>query len=96
MTKISRDDVRHLASLSSLGLKDSEIDSQRLDLERILQFVKQLDELDTEGIEPTYQIGNLSNVFRSDEVEVSNVSRETLLALAPEQAKHQIKVAKVL
>lgn len=96
MTKISRDDVLKLARLSSLQLDEDEVDPLASDIERILGYVEQLDELDTEGVEPAYQVTDLVNVFRDDEVEQSGVTREALLALAPEQQDDHIKVHKVL
>lgn len=95
MTKISRDVVLKLAQLSNIQLVDEEIDGLATDIQSILTYVEQLDELDTEGVEPAYQVTGLSNVYRADEVDQS-VSRETLLKLAPESAAHQIKVPKVL
>lgn len=96
MTQISRNDVQHLAQLSSLHLSDSELDGLQADLSNILQYVEQLGELDTAGIEPTYQVTDLENVWRADQVPDSSVSREQLLALAPETANNQVKVPKVL
>ncbi len=96
MTNISRDDVLKLARLSSLELAEDEIDGLRADIERILAYVEQLDELDTEGVEPAYQVTGLTNVMRDDKVEESPVARQTLLALAPEQQDNHIKVKKVL
>ena len=95
-TAISRDDVLHLAQLSNLQLSDDEIESLQNDLGNILEYVKQLEELDTSGVEPTYQVTDLENVFREDEVVKSDVRREDLIALAPDQAQNQIKVPKVL
>lgn len=96
MTKVSNDDVKHLAALSALALEPDEVDSLRTDIERILGFVEQLGQLDTTGVEPTYQVTGLESVFRTDEVEHSEVSTEQLLALAPDRDGQSIKVPKVL
>lgn len=96
MIQISSDDVRHLAQLSSLLLQDDEIDNLTTDITHILGYVQQLGELDTAGVEPTYQVTDLENVWRSDTVGVSTVSREQLLALSPESIENQVKVPKVL
>jgi aspartyl-tRNA(Asn)/glutamyl-tRNA(Gln) amidotransferase subunit C len=96
MTQISRDDVQHLAQLSSLHLSDSELDGLQSDLSNILQYVQQLAELDTAGIEPTYQVTDLENVWRDDQVVDYQITREQLLELAPEAANNQVKVPKVL
>jgi aspartyl-tRNA(Asn)/glutamyl-tRNA(Gln) amidotransferase subunit C len=96
MTQISRNDVQHLAQLSSLHLSDGELDGLQADLSNILQYVEQLGELDTAGVEPTYQVTDLENVWRDDTVIDDGVSREQLLALAPDMAVNQVKVPKVL
>lgn len=96
MTQISRDDVLHLAQLSSLELADSEIDGLQTDISNILGYVEQLNKLDTSGVEPTYQVTGLSNVWRDDKVINYGVTREELLARAPEAVDFQVKVPKVL
>ena len=95
MTTITINDVQRLASLSSLQLSDSEVQALQGDLERIIKYIEQLGELDTTGVEPTYQVTGLENVWRDDEV-VSDVGRDALLALAPDQQNNQVKVPKVL
>jgi aspartyl-tRNA(Asn)/glutamyl-tRNA(Gln) amidotransferase subunit C len=96
MTVISRDDVQHLAQLSSLQLTDEELNSLQTDIGNILGYIEQLGELDTTGVEPTYQVTGLENVWRDDSVIKSDVTSEQLLALSTESASHQVKVPKVL
>ena len=96
MTQISKDDVQHLAQLSSLQLSDDEIDGLQTDLGNILEYVNQLSELDTSGVEPTYQVTDLENVWRADVVDDYGINRDDLIALAPASDKNQIKVPKVL
>jgi aspartyl-tRNA(Asn)/glutamyl-tRNA(Gln) amidotransferase subunit C len=96
MTQISRDDVLHLAQLSSLELSDVEIDGLRVDISNILGYVEQLSKLDTQGVEPTYQVTDLKSVWRDDTIIDYGISREELLALAPESTDNQVKVPKVL
>ena len=96
MTQISRDDVQHLAQLSSLALSDDEVTNLQTDLGNILGYVEQLQSLDTSGVEPTYQVTDLENVWRSDEIDNYDMIREKLLALASDSQDNQIKVPKVL
>ena len=96
MTQITRDDVLHLAQLSSLELNDSEIDGLQTDLGNIIGYVDKLGELDTTGVEPTYQVTGLQNVWRDDTIINYGVTREELLARAPEMTDFQVKVPKVL
>ncbi|MBP9667736.1 Asp-tRNA(Asn)/Glu-tRNA(Gln) amidotransferase subunit GatC [Candidatus Saccharibacteria bacterium] len=96
MANVSRDDVVKLAALSNLQLADEEVDALTKDIVGILHYVEQLGELDTTGVEPTYQVTDLENVWRSDEIQQDSASPDDLLGLAPEMAEHQIKVPKVL
>ncbi|HRC28140.1 MAG TPA: Asp-tRNA(Asn)/Glu-tRNA(Gln) amidotransferase subunit GatC [Candidatus Saccharimonas sp.] len=96
MSTITTDDVRHLAQLSNLQLGDDEIAGLQTDLENILNYIDQLGQLDTTGIEPTYQVTGLENMWRDDVAVQSEVSREQLLALAPEQQDNSVKVPQVL
>jgi len=96
MTQISIEDVHHLAQLSSLQLDTTEAESLRTDLQEILGYVEQLSELDTTGVEPTYQVTDLQNVWRDDVIDDYGVTRDELLALAPVTEDNQIKVPKVL
>lgn len=96
MTQISRDDVQHLAQLSSLQLTDSEIDGLQTDIGNILGYIEQLGELNTDGVTPTYQVTDLENVWRDDIVAEPVVSRKELLQLAPAATEDQVKVPKVL
>jgi aspartyl-tRNA(Asn)/glutamyl-tRNA(Gln) amidotransferase subunit C len=96
MTELSRDNVQHLAQLSSLQLTDEELTNLQTDIGNILGYIEQLGELDTSGVEPTYQVTGLENVWRDDSVIESSVTREAMLALSTESANHQVKVPKVL
>jgi len=96
MSTITTNDVRHLAQLSNLQLSDDEITSLQADLANILDYIDQLNEIDTSGVEPTYQVTGLENVWRDDVVDPSAVTREDLLALTQDQADNSIKVPQVL
>ena len=94
--EIKREDILHLAELSNFSLSDSEIDALGKDLQGIIKYISQLNELDTDNIEPTYQVFEMENVWRDDEILSQDASREELLALTTESIDHQIKVPKVL
>lgn len=93
---ITREDIEHLAGLSNLSLSDAEAEGLKKDLAGILKYISQLDELDTEGVEPTYQVFEMENVWRDDSIIPQDASREQLLALTKEEKDNQIKVPKVL
>lgn len=94
--EIKREDILHLAVLSNLSLKEEEIEPLKKDLEGIIRYISQLDELDTEGVEPTYQVFEMENIWRGDEIAAQDATREELLALTKEEKDNQVKVPKVL
>lgn len=93
---ITREDVVHLAELSNISLAEDQIEPLIKDLDNILDYISQLDELDTDNVEPTYQCFDMQNVWREDEIEEFEAKREDLLALTRESEDNQIKVPKVL
>ena len=94
--EIKREDIKHLAELSEFSLSDAEIDSLQGDLQGIIGYISQLDELDVSDVEPTYQVFEMENVWRDDEILPQEADREALLALTKESKDNQIKVPKVL
>lgn len=96
MPIISLDDVKHVAALSSIAVSDDEAARLQAELDTILGYVKQLGEVDTTGVEPTYQVTGLTNVDRPDEIIDYGVSQAELLQNAPARQDGQIRVPKVL
>lgn len=93
---LTKDQVRHIAKLARLGLSEKEFEKFSLQLTDILQYVEILNEVDTEGVEPTSQVTGLQNILRPDTV-TAWVSREELLActeLPVEQ--NQIRVRSII
>ena len=97
MSEISKQDIEHLAKLSNLKLEDAEVENLQEDLKNIIGYIEQLSELNTENIEPTYQVSDNQNIWRKDEINNYNVNRDKLLDLAGDNIiDNQIKVPKVL
>ena len=94
--EIKREDIIHLAKLSDFSLNDTEIGSLGNDLKGIIKYISQLEELDTDNVEPTYQVFEMKNIWRADEILAQDATREELLALTKEEKDNQIKVPKVL
>ena len=94
--EIKREDILHLADLSNFSLSEAEVAALGKDLDGIVKYISQLDELDTEGVEPTYQVFEMENVWREDEILEQDASREELLALSREVVDNQLKVPRVL
>ena len=94
--EITDEQITHLAELSNFSLKEEEKVALKKDLGNILKYISKLDELDTSGVEPTYQVFEMENVWRPDEILTQDADREALLNLAPAALENQIKVPKVL
>lgn len=94
--QITEQSINHLAQLSSLQLSPEEKKALITDLGSILKYIERLNELDTEGVPPTFQVSGLTNVWRSDELQPQDASPEALLALARETKDGQVKVPKIL
>jgi aspartyl-tRNA(Asn)/glutamyl-tRNA(Gln) amidotransferase subunit C len=95
MSKISSDDVRKVALLARLALPEEKIATYTSQLERILEYVNQLEAVDTEGVPPTTRAVEVVNVTRADIVTPTSV-REELLDEAPQREGDFIRVPKIL
>ena len=67
-------DVKHVARLANLPLSSDEEEKYSKQLSEILEYVDQLNEVDTSSVEPTYNVTGLNNVTREDAL--SNVSQK--------------------
>ena len=94
--EINQETIGHLAKLSNFALSPEQSVALESDLSSIIDYISQLDELDTDGIEPTYQVFEMENIWRPDEIQPQEADREQLLALTKEVRDYQIKVPKVL
>ena len=94
--EIKREDILHLASLSNFSLSEEETAGLEKDLKGIIKYISELEKLNTENVRPTYQVFEMENVWREDEIIEQEAGREALLALAPDSLNSQIKVPKVL
>lgn len=90
-----RMDIEKVAQLARLNLKPEEKSRLQKDLDSILDYVAQLNELDTKEVEPTSHALNLENVFRKDAVKSWPVCDE-VLKHAPKVEGHFFKVPKVI
>lgn len=94
--EVNQETVAHLAELSNIALTDKEKANLSHDLNHIVQYISQLDELNTDNVEPTYQVFEMENVWREDEILEQDASPEQLLELTQDVEDQQIKVPKVL
>ena len=93
---LTKKEVEHIALLARLGLTEAEKEKFALQLSSILNYVEQLKEVDTQGIEPTAQVTGLENVMRKDKIEsFDKKARNRLIELAPESEDDLIKTKAV-
>ena len=92
---VTVDEVRGVAELARLRFSPAEEERLTEDLNRILQYMDKLNELDTEGVEPTSHVLPLGNAFRRDEVDPSHMVTEILDA-APQRRGRYIKVPRII
>lgn len=77
-------DVKHVAKLADLPLSSEEEEKYSEQLSKILDYIEQLNQVDTTGVEPTFNITPNQNVMREDEVDKS-LSQEEALLNAPQK-----------
>jgi aspartyl-tRNA(Asn)/glutamyl-tRNA(Gln) amidotransferase subunit C len=95
MSRISREQVTHVAALARLKLTDDETDQLAHDLGEILDYVAALEELDTAGIEPTAHAIPLATPLRPDEA-VPGIDPALAVANAPQSEGFAFVVPKVI
>lgn len=83
---LSSETVRHVARLAHIDLSPAEIEDFVGELSSVLNHVARLQELDTDGVEPTSHVIGLGDVMREDEVESSWASSQ-VLANAPRRSE---------
>lgn len=83
MASLSPKDIRHIAKLTRLQLREEEVEKFGKELSAILAYVEKLQEVNTKGVEPTAQVTGLNSVFRHDEIIASDSAPDALLNCSP-------------
>ena len=95
MIKITKNEVKKVAHLARLELDEEEISKHAEQLEKILEYIKQLEKIDTNDVPCTTRAIEVINVFRKDEKK-NYYSPEELLDLGPSKEDKYFKVPKIL
>lgn len=93
--KISRDEVAHVSRLARLAMSDEELDSLTGEMDAILDYVEQMNTLDTDGIVPTAHAVPMENAFREDVIK-PGFSTEQALSNAPDATENAFRVRRVI
>lgn len=88
-------DIEYVARLARLKLSDSEKQYFASDLDGILKYVRKLNELDTDKVEPLAHVLPLKNVLREDRVK-SSLPVDDVLANAPKKGDGMFRVPRVI
>ena len=95
MTKINKEEVKKVAQLARLELNEDEINNHSKQLEKILEYIKQLQKIDTDNVPCTTRAIEVTNAFRKDEKKNYDHT-EDLLDLAPSREDKFFKVPKII
>ncbi|MES2629588.1 MAG: Asp-tRNA(Asn)/Glu-tRNA(Gln) amidotransferase subunit GatC [Bacteroidota bacterium] len=87
--------VKRIAELAKLEFNETELGEIKQDLARMIDFVGQLDEVDTSGVEPLIFINEDTNVWRED-VPHQDITQSQALSNAPKKDSDYFKVPKVI
>ena len=91
---LSKEQVLKIADLARLALTDDEVERYQQELSAILEYVEQLNELDTDQVEPTTQVTGLLNVVRDDVVDYE-FTRVEMFKSAISTAEDHLQVSSV-
>ena len=95
MTKITQEEVKKVAHLARLELNENEINNHAKQLEKILDYIRQLEKIDTDNVLCTTRAIEVVNVFRKDEKKNSDCTQE-LLDLGPSREDKYFKVPQIM
>ena len=95
MTKITKEEVKKVAQLARLELNVNEINNHAEQLEKILDYIRQLEKIDTDNVPCTTRAIEVINVFRKDEKKKFSGTQE-LLELGPSREDKYFKVPKII
>lgn len=93
--KISDETIEYVGILAKLELTEQEKEDAKADMEKMLDYIDTLNELDTDGVEPMSHVFPVNNVFREDIVINGDRSADTL-ANAPLKKDNSFKVPKTI
>lgn len=87
--------IKHVAKLANLPIKETEIKNLESQLEETLKYIEHLNEVDTNHVEPTSQVTGLENVMRED-IPTQSLSQEQALANTKNKRNGFFKVDAIL
>jgi aspartyl-tRNA(Asn)/glutamyl-tRNA(Gln) amidotransferase subunit C len=93
---LSPQQVEHIADLARLNLSEDEKERYAEELSVVLDYMEKLEDVKTDGVEPTAQVTGLKNKTRADEPQdISDEKRKDILDEFPQQDGDMLKVKSV-
>ncbi len=92
---VTKNDVKKIAELARLEFTETELENYTTEMNKMLDYVDKLNELNTENVQPLSHPIENTNVFREDEVKQST-NRGEALKNAPDKSSEHFKVPKVI
>lgn len=94
---VSADEIKHVAHLARLELKDQEVKKYSQDLSAVVDYIDQLKEVDTTNVEPTAQVTGLINKTRDDQVDNwLQAEKGMMIEQAKAKTGEEIRIKRVL
>ncbi len=93
---ISKEDVKYVASLARIEMTDKELEDFTGQLDTIMEYMKKLNQLDTDNVPPTSHILDIKNIIREDKLSKESLSNKETLKMAPDKKDEFFKVPKVI
>jgi len=95
MSRISIDQVKHVANLARLAVTEEEAQLFTKQLDDIITFAETLNELDTEEVKPTFHVLDMKNVMREDKAK-PGLPVEEVLKNAPDSKDGYFRVPSII
>jgi aspartyl-tRNA(Asn)/glutamyl-tRNA(Gln) amidotransferase subunit C len=92
---ITTEDVEHIGWLARLKIDEKQLEGYARQLNSVLDYFQQLDEVDTQEVEPTYHILDMNNVFRDDKI-TKSISQDEATANAPKKQEGYFKAPRII
>jgi len=92
---VTKEEVQHIAGLARIGMEENEVAKFATELSAVLDWIKELEEVDVEGVEPTAHITGMENHLREDNAGKFE-NTQAIINLFPEKKNNYGKVKSVL
>ena len=92
---LTKEDVKKISELCRIELSEAEIEKFQKELSVVLDYVSELNKVDTEGVEEISQVTGLVNVLREDKPETSEI-RDAIIKNFPDSKDRLLKIKSIL